>query len=98
MSVHESFLLTVSPERFFIEPLDAPDRQFMMIDTLTQEISLETDHTLISKNGQCKTICGIFGIIRLLAGPYLIVITRRSKVCEIEGKGSRISAILFHII
>ena len=32
-----------------------------------------------------KTIWGIFGIIRLTAGPYLIVITKKEKVGDICG-------------
>lgn len=32
-----------------------------------------------------KSIWGIFGIIRLTAGPYLIVITKKEKVGEICG-------------
>ena len=32
-----------------------------------------------------KVIWGIFGIIRLTAGPYLIVITKKEKVGEICG-------------
>ncbi|XP_013388681.1 phosphatidylinositide phosphatase SAC1 [Lingula anatina] len=86
MAVHESMRLYITPERFFVEPTDSDESEVLIIDRVSQEISLESNQGQIPPGAASKFICGIFGIIRLLAGPYLLLITRRVKVGEIGGQ------------
>jgi hypothetical protein len=41
---------------------------------------------IVPRNVEVKNIFGIFGVIHLLAGPYLVVITKKVKVGEIGGQ------------
>ncbi|CAG2176771.1 unnamed protein product, partial [Oppiella nova] len=82
--VYESLNLFVSPEKFYIRPV-GNDNELLVIDRQTTYISLEAPRTQITGIATSKLIHGIFGIIRLLAGPYLIVITRVSIVGKIYG-------------
>ncbi|XP_064641068.1 phosphatidylinositol-3-phosphatase SAC1-like [Lineus longissimus] len=85
MAVHETLRLHSTTEKFFLEPLDAIDQELVVIDRVSQDISLEANRGQIPPNAVTKTIYGVYGIIRLLEGPYLIVITKRSKVGEVAG-------------
>jgi len=82
---HESMNLYITNEHFYVQPLDSK-ADILLIDRGTQEISLERDPGLIPASAIIKNIYGIVGIIRLVAGPYLVVITNRAKVGEINGK------------
>ncbi|XP_064611136.1 phosphatidylinositol-3-phosphatase SAC1-like [Liolophura sinensis] len=86
MAVHESLRLHITSDSFFIEPYnDSGTHELLVIDRLTQEITLSTNHGQIPSSAVTRTIYGIMGIIRLLAGPYLIVITGKTKVGDVDG-------------
>ncbi|KAK3085970.1 hypothetical protein FSP39_011450 [Pinctada imbricata] len=81
------FVLSVrhtTADKFYIEPSGSVTGELLVVDRVTQEITLQANQSLPSP-AVTKKICGIFGIIRLIAGPYLIVITKKSKVGEISG-------------
>ncbi|XP_041376038.1 phosphatidylinositol-3-phosphatase SAC1-like [Gigantopelta aegis] len=84
MAVHESFLFHITSDKFIIEPRVDGVNELLVIDRVTQEISLTANDGQIPASALTKTIYGIFGIIRLVAGPYLIVITKKIKVGEID--------------
>uniref|UniRef100_A0A5S6Q8R4 Phosphatidylinositol-3-phosphatase SAC1 n=1 Tax=Trichuris muris TaxID=70415 RepID=A0A5S6Q8R4_TRIMR len=80
----EYYLLHVSDERFRIQPCDADGKPSvgacLLIDRITTEIrigEMEEDQLLFSTT---HLIRGLFGIIRLVAGPYLIVISESELV------------------
>ncbi|XP_063441081.1 phosphatidylinositol-3-phosphatase SAC1-like [Mytilus trossulus] len=83
MSVHDSLTLHITADKFYVEPKDSKDSEILIIDRVSQEISLQGNAEI--PPAVTKSIWGIFGIIRLTAGPYLIVITKKEKVGEICG-------------
>jgi hypothetical protein len=48
--------------------------------------SVSVNHGQIPQASSSKPICGIVGTLQLLAGPYLVVITKKSKVGTINGQ------------
>ncbi|XP_014783783.1 phosphatidylinositol-3-phosphatase SAC1 [Octopus bimaculoides] len=84
MAVHESLRLHITSEKFIIEAKDSVTNELLVIDRVTQEINLQVG-SQIPEAASVKPIYGILGIIRLVAGPYLIVISQKSKVGEING-------------
>ncbi|KAK7114539.1 hypothetical protein V1264_000589 [Littorina saxatilis] len=84
MAVHEVLRLHITSEKFIIEPR-SQDGELLIIDRVTQEITLQANEGQIPASAITKQIYGIMGIIRLVAGPYLIVITKREKVGEVMG-------------
>ncbi|XP_033754247.1 phosphatidylinositide phosphatase SAC1-like [Pecten maximus] len=86
MAVYESLQLHITGDKFLIEPQNAGVSELLVIDRISQEISLEAPQSVLPGTDTFKQqIYGIFGVIRLTAGPYLIVITGREKVGEIGG-------------
>lgn len=65
-------------DQFFIEPCQNPSN-ILVIDRLNQEISLVDGKKHIPTTAKSRSIFGIVGTIRLLAGQYLVVITKCSK-------------------
>ncbi|ESN91957.1 hypothetical protein HELRODRAFT_116244 [Helobdella robusta] len=85
--IHQNLRIHITNTHFYVEALTPDIKEILIIDRVTNELKLSKNPDDIPKfQVQLKSICGIFGIIRLLAGPYLIVITRKIKVGEIDGK------------
>lgn len=84
MLPYESLRLHITAANFFVEPVDSSARELLVIDRLTSEITLTKNERRIPIDAEVRLIFGIVGVIRLLAGPYLIVITRREKVGEVD--------------
>nr|CAD7429291.1 unnamed protein product [Timema monikensis] len=82
--LHDDFILYVTPEKFYIEAVSG--NELLVIDRVSQEISLQANHGQIPLSSSSKPICGIFGTIRLILGPYLVVITKKRKVGTINGQ------------
>ncbi|KAL4234585.1 Phosphatidylinositide phosphatase SAC1 [Mactra antiquata] len=86
MAVHETLQLHITPDKFIFEPIDTGENELLIVDRVSQDISLQANDGQIPVSGATtQSVCGIFGIIRLIAGPYLIVITKKEKVGEIVG-------------
>ncbi|XP_063217317.1 phosphatidylinositol-3-phosphatase SAC1-B [Bacillus rossius redtenbacheri] len=82
--LYDNFMLYITPEKFYIEAVSGSE--ILVIDRVNQEISLQANHGQIPPTSSSKPICGIVGIIRLVAGPYLVVITKKTRVGVINGQ------------
>lgn len=85
MDVHDSLILHETPDQFLIEPIHDPGN-ILVIDRLNQEFSLVDGKKHIPSTSKSRSIFGIVGTIRLLAGPYLVVITKCSKAGMVNGQ------------
>lgn len=88
MEVHGYMKLHITSERFIIEPVTGSstpeDASLLIIDRLTHDVFLEGNSKQVPASAISKVIYGIVGIIRLIAGPYLMVITEREKLGTIQ--------------
>lgn len=76
--IFEDLIFYSTDDKFFIEA--SQSKQLLVIDRLSEEISLEFNKGQIPFSASQKPIFGIVGIIHLIAGPYIIIITKRLKV------------------
>lgn len=85
--VYETYHLHITNERIFIEPLDAEVSQVLVIDRVTQETIFQNSSNL-PPNGTAdvRIVFGILGRIHLIGGWYLVVVTGRERVGEIQGQ------------
>lgn len=74
----EELVFHCTDDRFFLEPVNS--KQLLVIDRVNHEITLEENGGQIPFSASRKTVYGLVGVLHLIAGPYLILITRRSKV------------------
>lgn len=86
MLPYETLRLHISPTHFYLEPIETNVRELVTIDRVSREILLTKKENQIPSGSEVKSIHGILGIIHLLAGPYLIVITNRTKVGTVDEK------------
>ncbi|XP_037075084.1 phosphatidylinositol-3-phosphatase SAC1-like [Pollicipes pollicipes] len=80
--IYEDFVLHTAPEKFFIEPLQAPN-EVLVIDRVSRDIALHNGIT-VPPIASRQRICGLLGTVRLLSGPYLVAITRKARVGELN--------------
>uniref|UniRef100_A0A665VHV7 Phosphatidylinositide phosphatase SAC1-A n=1 Tax=Echeneis naucrates TaxID=173247 RepID=A0A665VHV7_ECHNA len=73
-----------TPEKFFIEACDEGADAVLAIDRVSNEMAL-TGKKDVPPSAVTRPICGIMGTIRLVAGMYLIVITRKRNVGSLLG-------------
>ncbi|XP_057211205.1 phosphatidylinositol-3-phosphatase SAC1-A [Triplophysa rosa] len=83
-TAYERFNLHATPEKFYIEACDDGANDVLVIDRVSTEMTLAGVKD-IPPSGITRPICGIMGTIRLVAGMYLIVITRKRKVGDLFG-------------
>lgn len=79
------FIRHETPDQFFIEPSQNPTN-ILVIDRLNHEFSLVDGRKHVPSTARSRSIFGIVGTIRLLAGPYLVVITKCSKAGMVNGQ------------
>ncbi|GAB6021365.1 Phosphoinositide phosphatase sac1 [Chamberlinius hualienensis] len=77
--------LHTAPDKFFIEPLDNP-KELVIIDRLSYDIQIQDNQGQIPSDVKTTLIYGIVGIVNLLAGPYLVVITQKAQVGILSGE------------
>ncbi|XP_034552959.1 phosphatidylinositide phosphatase SAC1-B [Notolabrus celidotus] len=83
-STYESFNLRTTPEKFYIEACDDGCEDVLAIDRVSTEMTLTVRRDVpVSADG--RPICGLMGTIRLVAGMYLVVITKKKKVGDLLG-------------
>ncbi|RWS02429.1 phosphatidylinositide phosphatase SAC1-A-like protein, partial [Dinothrombium tinctorium] len=72
-----------TPEKFFLKS-ESSENEVLVIDRVSHQIAVEDSFkdTLVDTSTS-RVVYGLFGIVHLLAGPYLIVITKISKAAEI---------------
>ncbi|XP_058503205.1 phosphatidylinositol-3-phosphatase SAC1-B [Solea solea] len=83
-STYETFNLRTTPEKFYIEACDDGTVDVLAIDRVSTEMTL-TVRRDIPASAETRPICGLMGTIRLVAGMYLIVITKKKKVGDLLG-------------
>ncbi|KAH0627251.1 hypothetical protein JD844_002759 [Phrynosoma platyrhinos] len=71
----------ITPEKFYVEACDAGANDVLAIDRVSTEVTLTVKKD-IPPSAVTRQIYGILGTIRLVAGTYLIVITKKRKVGE----------------
>ncbi|XP_046842315.1 phosphatidylinositol-3-phosphatase SAC1-like isoform X2 [Xenia sp. Carnegie-2017] len=82
LSVYNLLRLYVSADKFYVEPKDSKetDEKVLEIDRVSQELVLADNKGQIPVQSESKDIFGIIGVINLIAGSYLVVITKRKFV------------------
>ncbi|XP_075238131.1 phosphatidylinositol-3-phosphatase SAC1 [Lycorma delicatula] len=85
-SVFDEINLYITPDKFYLEPLGKGYGKVLEIDRMSQEISLQANSGQIPRSSSRKTVYGVLGVIRLIAGPYLVVITGRTKIGSINSQ------------
>ncbi|XP_060539626.1 phosphatidylinositol-3-phosphatase SAC1 isoform X1 [Pantherophis guttatus] len=80
-AAYEELKLHITPEKFYVEACDDGADDVLTIDRVSTEITLTVKKD-VPPSAITRQICGILGTIRLVAGTYLIVITRKRKVGE----------------
>ncbi|XP_055683117.1 phosphatidylinositol-3-phosphatase SAC1 [Lutzomyia longipalpis] len=87
MDLYDDMNFYSSPDKFVVEPNGQEKCDVLVIDRITQTISVEIhkpdEFVHVSPH---RRICGILGTIKLLAGHYLIVATHRVFVGVINGQ------------
>ncbi|XP_030014003.1 phosphatidylinositol-3-phosphatase SAC1-B [Sphaeramia orbicularis] len=83
-STYESFNLRTTPEKFYIEANDDGCVDVLAIDRVSTEMTL-TVRRDVPASAEARQICGLMGTMRLVAGMYLIVITKKKKVGDLLG-------------
>ncbi|MBN3291327.1 SAC1B phosphatase, partial [Polypterus senegalus] len=73
-----------TPEKFYIEACDDGANDVLFIDRVSSEMTLAVKKD-IPPSAVTRQICGIMGTIRLVAGMYLIVITKKKKIGDLFG-------------
>uniref|UniRef100_A0A8C3LQ98 Phosphatidylinositol-3-phosphatase SAC1 n=1 Tax=Chrysolophus pictus TaxID=9089 RepID=A0A8C3LQ98_CHRPC len=80
--VTELKLMHITPEKFYVEACDDGADDVLAIDRVSTEVTLTVKKD-VPPSAVTRPIYGILGTIRLVAGTYLIVITKKKKVGEI---------------
>ncbi|TKS81552.1 Phosphatidylinositide phosphatase SAC1-A [Collichthys lucidus] len=83
-STYESFNLRTTPEKFYIEACDDGSEDVLAIDRVSTEMTL-TVRRNVPASAETRPICGLIGTIRLVAGMYLVIITKKKKVGDLLG-------------
>ncbi|XP_007505127.1 phosphatidylinositol-3-phosphatase SAC1 [Monodelphis domestica] len=78
---YETLNLHVTPEKFYVEPCDDRVDDVLVIDRVSTEVTLTVKKD-VPPSAVTRQIFGILGTIRLVAGSYLIIITKKKKVGE----------------
>ncbi|KAM4630283.1 phosphatidylinositol-3-phosphatase SAC1-A isoform 1-T1 [Polymixia lowei] len=83
-TAYERYNLHTTPEKFFIEACDEGADAVLAIDRVSNEMTLTVKKD-VPPSAVTRPICGIMGTIRLVAGMYLIVITKKRNVGSLLG-------------
>ncbi|XP_075442402.1 phosphatidylinositol-3-phosphatase SAC1 isoform X3 [Ascaphus truei] len=79
---YEKLKLHITPEKFYVEACDDGAEDVLAVDRVSTEVTLTVKKN-VPPSAVTRPIYGILGTIRLVAGMYLIVITRRKKVGDL---------------
>uniref|UniRef100_A0A6M2DXH7 Phosphatidylinositol-3-phosphatase SAC1 n=1 Tax=Xenopsylla cheopis TaxID=163159 RepID=A0A6M2DXH7_XENCH len=82
--IHDDMNFYISQEKFYIEPNGKSE--VLIIDRVTFEVQLQSKTNQIPHNAPRRAVCGLLGVINLIAGPYLVVATHRLWVGRINGQ------------
>jgi hypothetical protein len=85
-TVADKYHLHLMPDAFLFEPVTTEPAHLLEIERATGTFSLKTPRPGSFRSSEgIEEIFGLIGIIRLLAGPYLVVITARKRVGRLLG-------------
>uniref|UniRef100_A0A8C9ZNL3 SAC1 like phosphatidylinositide phosphatase b n=1 Tax=Sander lucioperca TaxID=283035 RepID=A0A8C9ZNL3_SANLU len=73
-----------TPEKFYIEACDDGSEDVLAIDRVSTEMTLTAKRD-VPASADSRPICGLMGTIRLVAGMYVVVITKKKKVGDLLG-------------
>ncbi|KAK2493000.1 hypothetical protein MC885_009363 [Smutsia gigantea] len=76
-----TFCRHITPEKFYVEACDDGADDVLIIDRVSTEVTLSVKKD-IPPSAVTRPIFGILGTIHLVAGNYLIVITKKTKIGE----------------
>ncbi|CAF1175682.1 unnamed protein product [Rotaria sordida] len=83
-NIVDNYTLHLLSDYFIIQPMVRDAKECLVIDRTTEEIQIQ--NVLPNVNGALRrSIHGIIGIINLISGPYLIVITSKQRIGDIDG-------------
>ena len=82
-SILDDLILHISPDKFYVESLTFTE-SVLVIDRISYEISLQASNGQIPNMASRKPIAGIMGIISLMSGPYLVVITKKARLGALQ--------------
>ena len=99
--VLDDLILHITPDKFFFESLTHTKvcslsqyfddnvlfQTVFVIDRITYELDLQPNNGQIPAVATRKPIAGILGIISLVSGPYLVVVTRKARLGALQGSG-----------
>lgn len=80
-TTYERLKLHITPEKFYVEACDDGADDVLTIDRVSTEVMLAVKKD-VPPSAVTRPIFGILGTIHLVAGNYLIVITKKMKVGE----------------
>ncbi|GAB5567988.1 phosphatidylinositide phosphatase SAC2 isoform X2 [Prionailurus iriomotensis] len=80
-TTYERLKLHITPEKFYVEACDDGADDVLVIDRVSTEVTLSAKKD-IPPSAVTRPIFGILGTIHLVAGNYLIVITKKTKIGE----------------
>ncbi|XP_005006895.1 phosphatidylinositol-3-phosphatase SAC1 [Cavia porcellus] len=80
-TTYERLKLHVTPEKFYVEACDDGADDVLTIDRVSTEVTLAVKKD-VPPSAVTRPIFGILGTIHLVAGNYLIVITKKTKIGE----------------
>ncbi|XP_069573326.1 phosphatidylinositol-3-phosphatase SAC1-B [Brachyistius frenatus] len=83
-STYENFSLRTTPEKFYIEACDDGSEDVLAVDRVSTEMTLTVKRD-VPASAETRSICGLMGTVRLVAGTYLVVITKKKKVGDLLG-------------
>ncbi|XP_061814390.1 phosphatidylinositol-3-phosphatase SAC1-B isoform X1 [Nerophis lumbriciformis] len=83
-NTYDTFLLRTTPDTFYLEACDHGCGDVLAIDRVSTDMTLTVKKD-IPASAETRPICGVMGTVRLVAGMYLIVITKKTKVGDLFG-------------
>ncbi|XP_031327364.1 phosphatidylinositide phosphatase SAC1-like isoform X2 [Photinus pyralis] len=81
--VYDDFNLFITPDKFYICP--KLSSKYLVVDRVSESLSLQSNVNDIPVATSSREFCGLLGSVRLLAGQYLIIATKRTYVGSIAG-------------
>jgi len=92
-SILDDLILHISPDKFYVESLTFTE-SVLVIDRISYEISLQASNGQIPNMASRKPIAGIMGVISLMSGPYLVVITKKARIGALQGGSGDVSWVV----
>lgn len=85
MSLFEQYFLHTTEDKFYIQPIANAIDEVLIIDRIQNDFKL-TNSSVIPIHANRRLIYGILGVMKLISGPYLIIISSKSKAGMINGE------------